>query len=212
MIRTFEYCEWNDSLWNFWNQQNWHLIEIFYWLFFNIIYLQWHSHEPYGIKSTNNYILWSKALEKPQTFQAIMYYVMDILFGEINLKRDGTIWPEKWPFVGRRNVFEFKWFFVPGENNNNHHSMFKPQAISPNLLSFYSVPMICGLLLNWICGQWIARVFDNFYPFNHQLTTNNIWTTDAHWSATNSFVKLIDNIENLWNEEIKCHRISFFGK
>lgn len=85
--------------------------------------------------------------------------------------------------------------------------MFKLQAINLNLLPFYFVPMICGISLNRICGQWIARVFDNLYPFNHQLTTNNIWTTDAHWSVANSFMKLIDSIKN---EEIKCHKISFY--
>lgn len=118
---------------------------------------------------------------------------MDILFGRIDLKnrfekknicfgyhfKGSDIWSNhrarKMTLRWLRNVFEFQWLFVSGEKRiHNHHSMFKFRAINLNLLSFYSVPMICGRLLNRICGQWIARVFDNFYyPFNHQLTTKN---------------------------------------
>lgn len=101
----------------------------------------------------------------------------------------------RWPWETFSDSSDFSCLMKKKEKSsfNVQCSSFKLQAINLNLLSFYSVPMICGLLLllNRICGQWIARVFDNFYPFNHQLTTNNIWTTDAHWSVTNSFVKFV---------------------
>lgn len=127
-----------------------------------------------GIKSTSNYYSvegrrhW-KTSNTPSN-QTVLY-VMDILFGDrLEKKYFGCYfngWNDltwKMTLCWLRNASEFKWFFVPGENNINHLSMFsspKPQAISPNLLSFYSVPMICGLSFNWI-WEFLRKSSYNF--------------------------------------------------